>query len=174
MPAALISQAGASLLKCRLVHTKKAPLFPIFLLTASVFLLLYEKHHRIFCHNTCKLVSLTSSGVRWSTEIGRTCRCSKFGAWHYLNEVSAFASVTRGGSASAVSPPEDLAQCLVQIISSFVRILVEPDLQGQFSTKDVSCWSDVTEAQWALPSSYVQPVSRQGPPLQGPGTALVL
>lgn len=139
----------------------------MFLLAASVFLLLYEKHHRIFCHNTCKLVNLTSSGVCWSTEIGRTCRCSKFVAWHCWNEVSAFASVTRGGSASAVSPPEDLAQGLVQIINSFVRILVEPDLQGQFSTKDVGCWSDVTEAQWALPSFVGATCKQARSPLAG-------
>lgn len=84
---------------------------------------------------TCKLVSLTSSGVCWSTEIGRTCHCSKFGAWHCLNEVSAFASVMREGSASTASPPEDLAQFLVQIINSFARILLEPRCGGSSSPK---------------------------------------
>lgn len=66
-----------------------------------------------------------------------------------------------------VSPPEDVAQCLVQLINSFVRMLVEPDLQGPFITRDAGCWSGVTGAQWALPSFVDATCKQASSPLAG-------
>lgn len=84
---------------------KNAPLNGVFLLTANVFRLLYEKHHSVFSPKTCtkNLVSLPSPGVCWSTGTSRTCCWSPFGVWLFKSCVCICFCKQRRVSRSAVS-----------------------------------------------------------------------